>query len=358
MSDSDWYKQIKDVFVCSTIAMNIFVIIFQIPWIVYLIINISQREKILTRLKRNGYQLDDVSLVSRHRNKLLLYKYLLMCVIFELLVFVLNVFNSALGYIAIKERIQLNSNHLIEFAHFYVKYLLVLIEIIFAQCNLEMSNLTTLFVKDVYLRNSAHSGMRKKINRFVLRFLLVLGLGVSGVGLGIAYVICEVFLITQLVLYYRYSRQLYRALRMHYEDTKYEFGSTSVEARTVWRHMRHYKWCTIWYYIIVFCYVVVITIFELSFPLQFLNEASIKQILINNNITFTNTTVYQYLNIAPASVSIVFSLILLLSFLPIYTVYSMYYLCDKFLFVRVYKHRYHVNDNWEIESLVQPLMKK
>ena len=202
-----------------------------------------------------------------------------MSVTFEFLTIVLIVINSTIRCRAFKENIQFNSDNmaLLLFTYLYIKYLSGLIEVIFAQCSLEVLNLTTLFVKDVYLRNSAHSGMRKKINRFVLRFLLVLGLGVSGVGLGIAYVICEVFLITQLVLYYRYYRQLYRALRMHYEDTKYEFGSTSVEARTVWKHMRHYKWCTIWYFIIAFCYVVCITISELSLPLQFLNEESINK---------------------------------------------------------------------------------
>ena len=142
---------------------------------------------------------------------------------------------------------------------------------------------------------------------------------------------------------------------MHYEDTKYEFGSTSVEARTVWKHMRHYKWCTIWYFIIAFCYVVCITISELSLPLQFLNEESINKRLTNSNITFTNTRIYLYLNIA-TTVSITFNLIIWLSILPIYTVYSMYYPCDKFLFVSVYRHRYHVNDKWEIESLAQPLI--
>ena len=201
MSDRDLYKLTKDVIVYSTIAMNIIIIIIQIPWIVYLIINISQREKILTRLKRNGYQDDDVSLVSRHRNKLLLYKYLLMSVTFEFLTIILIVINSTIRCRAFKENIQFNTDNmaLLLFTYLYVKYLSGLIEVIFAQCSLEVLNLTTLFVKDVYLRNGAHSGMRKKINRFVLRFLLVLGLGVSGVGLGIAYVICEVFLITQLV---------------------------------------------------------------------------------------------------------------------------------------------------------------
>ena len=313
--------------------------IFQLPWIIYFILNIVQEKKVLSQLVRNGNQPEDLPLITKRRNKLLLYKYMLATTIFE----ASTVVFPLIDYIIVSfTDVELNCDHYYYIPYLYASYLADVIKILLYQCILEMLNLTTQFVKDVYLRNSARSVMRKKINRFVLRFLLVLGLGVSGVGLGIAYVICEVFLITQLVLYYRYSRQLYRALRMHYEDTKYEFGNRSVEARTIWRHMRHYKNTTIWFFIIAAILVWGVAVGELSLPYEFLESGCIQQLLTNHNLTFINSTVFQVTDDALSIVSLILYLTSFLALIPFYTVFSLYYLCNKFLFVKKYKYRYHV----------------
>ena len=347
----DRYGLTKDVLACAIIIVNIVIIFIQILWIIYFGIKIQQNEKIHNRLVHNGYQHDDTSLFSSHRNKLLLYRYLLINVTSEMLTLVLVSINTTIRSRPMEQIIDRAP-----YSYLYVKYVAGLIQIVFSLCILEMLNLTTLFVKDVYLRNSTHSGMRKKINRFIMRFLLLLALGVSGIGLGIACILCEVFLIIQLVLYYRYSRQLYRSLGMHYEDTKYEFGDTSIEARTALKHKKRYRWSAIWYFIVTVCIVVDITMLVATIPLQFMNEKFIEQRLTENNITFTHSDIYYDINIANVLVSSGLYFIITLMYLPIYVIFSMYYLCDRFLFVRIYRHRFHVNDKYEIESLVQPLI--
>ena len=243
------------------------------------------------------------------------------------------------------------------FAYLYAKYVIELLEMATLQCAIEMLNLTTLFVKDVYLRNNTHSGMRKKINGFIVRFLIVLGLGVSGIGLGIAYIVCEVFIIAQLVLYYRYSRQLYRSLGMYYQDVKYEFGETSIEARVAGKHKKCYKWSKIWLFVITICLVGCATMFVFTMPMQSLSERFIKQRLTENRITFQHSEIYNVINITIASVSTAFYQAISLLYLPIYTAFSLHYLCGKFLFRKKYRHRFHVNGRYDIESLAQPLIK-
>ena len=248
MSDT-LYSIVADAFIYTSIVLFVIVILIQIPWTIHFIARVVQERKAVSSLLRNRVQSDATGkLILKHKNQLILQKCFFTATLFELLMVLMVVVDYALG--GNKDLISFDCSQYYFVPFIFVKYFLELLDILLYQSILEVLNITTLFVKDVYLRNSAHSGMRKKINRFVLRFLLVLGLGVSGVGLGIAYVICEVFLITQLVLYYRYSRQLYRALRMHYEDTKYEFGSTSVEARAVLKQKKHYKYFTIWFFII------------------------------------------------------------------------------------------------------------
>ena len=328
---SDSYESTKDVLQYSAIILNILIIPVQMTWVILLLVNVSQKAKIVSRLVRNGYQHENINVFSSHKNKLLLYKYLLMNVVFELLITVQNVPNKIFRSSPIRgiaHNIQVDWQF---FAYLYAKYFSRLIEMVLLLCILEALNLTILFVKDVYLRNSTHSGMRKKINRFIMRFLLLLALGVSGIGLGIAYILCEVYLITQLVLYYRYSRQLYRSLGMHYEDTKYEFGDTSIEARTALKHKKHYKWWTIWLCIIAFCMVVLTTMLVITMPLQLLNEGFIEQRLIESNVAFIHSDIYYYIIIASELVFNGLGLIAVLTYLPIYVIFSMYYLCHKFL---------------------------
>ena len=344
------------VFYCIFIICSLVLNFVQIPWLIYFILNILQQRKFVSRLMRTGDHNDQANLITKNRNKLLLHKYLFTTVVLEWGTVVYILINYIVGISLSENKIYFNCMQYYYALHLYEKNVKILIEMILILCILETLNLTTLFVKDVYLRNSVHSVMRKKINRFVMRFLLVLGLGVSGVGLGIAYVLCEVFLITQLVLYYRYSRQLYRALRMQYEDTKYEFGRTSVEARTVWKHMRHYKYTTIWFFIIILTLVFGITVNEISLPYIFLDEECIQRIITNHNLTFTNSTIFRDIDIAISTVSSILYLICLLMLMPVYTAFSVYYLCDKFLFVRVYQHRYHVRYSQGYDNLVQSLV--
>ena len=354
------YSHVHELYVATRfvfLVCFVIVILVQLPWILYFIIKIVQGKLILKRIRKNQDQSDVVKgLALKHKNNFSLHKYLLTATIFELSTMVMSAVNYSLS--ATQHEFQFNCSYYYVLLFVYAKYTLELVNVLFFQSTLEVLNITTLFVKDVYLRNSAHSVMRKKINRFVLRFLLVLGLGVSGVGLGIAYVICEVFLITQLVLYYRYSRQLYRALRMHYEDTKYEFGSTSVEARTVLKQKKHYKYFTIWFYSILLTLVLSSIAFGISLPQRILGEDCILEFLTNNSTTLNNSTVYEDINFAVLIVSPLLYGVFIVLFIPVYTVYSMYYLCDKFLFVNRYSYRYHVRYSVGLEDLEHLLIEE
>ena len=345
-------NQLASAFLYSVIIFCIITIAIHIPWIIYFQVKIYQKKKIVSRIVRNGIKQEDLNLAFNHRNQLLLYRYLLMDVTFELLSMTSAIVSTFIrsGLITKITQYKMDNIDWQLFMYLYAKYVTGVVEMAFVLCTLEMLNLTTLFVKDVYLRNNTHSGMRKKINGFIVRFLIVLGLGVSGVGLGIAYIVCEVFIIAQLVLYYRYSRQLYRSLGMYYQDVKYEFGETSIEARVAGKHKKHYKLSAVWIFITAFCLVGCATMFVITIPVKFLNEKFIEQTIIHSEI-------YYFVDIATVSLSSAFYLTFWLLYLPIYTAFSLRYLCDKFLFVRVYRHRFHVNGKYEIESLVQPLIK-
>ena len=339
---------------CMIIICLLVLNLVQISWVIYFSINIFQQKKLIAALIRSGVRHDQASLLTKYRNKLLLHKYLLTTMIIEYLTTVCILIYYIIKAYLFENKVYFDCAQYYYVLNIYQRNVTILIEMVFILCTLEVLNLTTLFVKDVYLRNSTHSGMRKKINRFIMRFLLLLALGVSGIGLGIAYILCEVFLINKLVLYYRYSRQLYRSLGMHYEDTKYEFGDTSIEARTALKHKKRYKWSTIWLFIIFLSVVLGMSVNEINVPFNIIGEECIQQKITNHNLTFTNSTIFREIEITISIVTAAFYSLCLIMLIPIYIVFTMYYLCDKFLFVRVYQHIYHVSYSKGYGSLVNP----
>ena len=159
----DWYILTINVSLFVTVVFYSITILIQLSWIVYLVVNnIRQESRIVSRLVRNGFQYEDKNLATGRKNKLLLHKYLLMNLIFEMSIVVLLVINSIIRCIPITEEIsQFDMKQSIRYPLIcnYVNYISVFIEIVLIQCFLESLNLTTLFVKDVYLQNSTHNGM-------------------------------------------------------------------------------------------------------------------------------------------------------------------------------------------------------
>ena len=158
----DWYILTINVSLFVTVVFYSITILIQLSWIVYLVNNIRQESRIVSRLVRNGFQYEDKNLATGRKNKLLLHKYLLMNLIFEMSIVVLLVINSIIRCIPITEKIsQFDMKQSIRYPliYHYMNYISVFIEIVLIQCFLESLNLTTLFVKDVYLQNSTHNGM-------------------------------------------------------------------------------------------------------------------------------------------------------------------------------------------------------
>ena len=283
----DAYRIGTEAFLYTSIALFVTVILVQIPWTLYFITRVLQERKSVSSFRRKRVQSDATGrLILKHKNQLTLQKFFFTATLFELLMTLTIIFDYVLD--ANRSLISFNCSQYYFVPYLFVKYFFEFIDMVFLQCTIEVLNLTTLFVKDVYLRNNTHSGMKKKINGFIVRFLIVLGLGVSGVGLGIAYIVCEVFIIAQLVLYYRYSRQLYRSLGIHYDDTKYEFGIKSIEARTARKQKKHYKYFTIWLFIIINIMTLGVLGFTIYLPIIILEEECIQTILQSITLQFNS----------------------------------------------------------------------
>ncbi|KAI6654053.1 hypothetical protein LOD99_2900 [Oopsacas minuta] len=318
------------------------VVLVQLPWMLYFIIKLVQARKLLCSLVRIQDLSEEMkNLIVKQRNQLILYKYLLTATTFELLTVTMTGINFVIS--VNEDKFKFNCHQYYAIAYIYVKYVLDLLNIVFFQCTLEILNLTTVFAKDVYLHNNTTDCvMRKKVKWFIARTSIVLCLALSGIGIGIGYFLAEIILFTQLICYYRNSMILYKSLIILYEDTKYEFGSLSIEARLVLRYIRHFKWFTIWFFIIAVNILLCTTLFLISLPQNILGEKCILELITQQKYTRINSTIYAEVDFAIVLLESIFYAIFVILYLPVFLVYTLYYLCEKLLFVRAYKYRYHV----------------
>ena len=321
---------------CFTIVLSV-----HAPWTLYFIGKVILNKRRYIGLVRSQDQGDTVKrLTVKYKNELSLYKYLLTTTTFELLTALLTILSCILS--ANGRKIQFNCTEYYAVLYVYVKYLLELLAILMLVSALEALNLTTKFAKGIYICTNTNTALKKEKRRFLVRFVLIACLAVSGVGIGIGYVLVEIFLITQLVQYYKHSTELYRTLQIHYQDTKYEFGTTSMEATSVLKYKRHYKVFTTWCFFLALNGVICVTIFLFSLPQSIIGEDCILEFITIQKQPWMNSTAYKGVDLATLSLGTLFYAILVILYLPVFVLYTLYYLCDKLLFVKVYKYRYHI----------------
>ena len=229
----------------------------------------------------------------KYKNETSLYKYLLITTTCELLSVSLTIINFILS--ANGQIIQFGCSEYYAVLYVYVKYVLELLTILMIESALEALNLTTIFAKGIYIYTNTEPftqiqlQLKKKKKRFLVRFLVIVCLAVSGVGVGIGFILVEIFLIAQLKQYYTLSTELLRSLQIHYQDTKYEFGTSSVEATSVLRYKRHYKWFTTWCLLLALNAIVCVTVFLLSLPQKIIGEDCIVELITKQEQTWINS---------------------------------------------------------------------
>ena len=324
----------------------------QCPWILYFIAKITEMKKYVSKMEPQRYWTDsNREIFQQNQNRLYLYMYILSSTVFEtltlssIIISLLLIFNIPTFTFACKEY---------PFkVYLYIKYLILLISIILPQCTFELINITTKFVQNSFLRNKQSSGMRRKFCIFLTRISIVVVLGLTGIGLPFAFLLGELFIILSFVNYYRYSKELYRSLVIITQDTRYEYGHGSVEEKQAKRRMLHYKRFTIWFFIYSLVLVFISVDFVLWMP-QSLMEEKCSKIFFNNTIETSH--IYQYFKYTIELAGATLHATGISIFVPFYTVYSMYYLCDKFLFIRKYPHRYRVRYSIGIERIDEMLI--
>ena len=330
------------------IAFYSSLILVQIPWIAYFIVKAMQAKKNSTELRRNIDQSDTIKKLTRkHINNLQLYKHFLVMTIFEFLTYVTLIINYAF---TIGEP-TFNCSQYYYPLYLHLKYNLQFASVLFFQCTLAVLNLTTLFVKNVYLGRNAESEKQRKKTIFVIKLLPGLFLALSGVGILLGITSSLVFIIIEFIYYYKHSKQLYRVLTIIREDVKYEYGEGSFKEVSARKQRLHYKRFAIWFYVVASMLVIGIFLFLIILPQLILGEQCIVQVFSRHNLTFFNNTMYKDSEIGLQITSSVFYAAFALTFIPVYTIYSLYYLVDKFLYVRVFQPRYHVRYSVGVQDL-------
>ena len=226
--------------------------------------------------------------------------------------------------------------------YLYVKHLVFLVGFLAYESALEVLNLTTIFAKDTYIYSNTYTGMKKRKKRFIVKLVVIVCLAISGIGIVLGLALVEIFFITQVIQYYKLSTQLYRSLQMRYQDTKYEFGFSSSEAVNELSYIKHYKRVSISCFILGLNAIAFTVLYILSLPQNIIGEVCIYELFANQGYTWINSTAYTSIDNAILGLDGIFYAIFIFLYLPVFVLYTLYYLCDKLLFVRSYKHRYHV----------------
>ena len=328
------------------------VILVQVPWTFYFIGETIQSKRMHKALVKNQDQDDTVRrLKTKHRNQLTLNKHLLTIILLEQLTGILIIIRLILS--ANKYTIQFNCSEYYYVLYIYVKYGISLVGFLTYESALEVLNLTTIFVKDVLIYNYTNTGMEKRNKWFLVRFVVIACLAISGVGIVFGLILVEILFITQLIQYYKVSMQLYRSLKMRYQDVNYEFGISSSEAATELKYLTHYRRVAIWCFIIGLNAVAYTVLFLFSLPQSIIGEVCIYELIANQSYTWIHSTAYEVIDNGILSLDGIFYAIFVILYLPVFVVYTLYYHCDKLLFVRVYKHRYHIRYSVIDESMGQ-----
>ena len=333
------------------VSCYILIIAVEIPWIVYFFAKMIEMNKSVSDMdKRKDCESSNRQIYQQHKNKLRLYFYLFVVTISESL----TTFSILLTLLIIYDLLNpaLNCNEFYFLFYLYIKYNLLSLSVILPQCTIELINITSQYVNHIFLRNNSNVSLIQKINRFTFKQVLVVVLALSGIGLPLVFLICECLLIIGMVQYYKYSKQVYRSLTMIADDVLYEHGRGSLEAIQARKQLLHYKRFTIWFYIFSLILVFVSVDYVLWLPQSVMEEEcivpSVAQLVVSNVYQ-----VYKYTLLAIGTVLHVSGIIV---FLPLYTAYSLYYLCDKFLFTYRYPHRYKIRYSTNLGSLEDRLV--
>ena len=327
------------------ISIYFIVVFIQIPWQVYFIIKFFEARSRSAQLKRiddgsGGFQ----NLLQKYKNTKILYKYFIAATTFELLTILLTIFNNILTVTLPDFYLHCEEYYFI--LYLYASHLIGFLSIVCFMSTIEVLNLTTNFAINIFILNR-NGGKKQKVRIFIMKLILLVSLALSGIGMGIAYILVVVLLIRENIKYYQYSRELYRKLKKIYQDVKYEFGSTHIQTRSARMNLLHYKRFTLWFSMVVFVVMIVFILSIFSIPFRLVGTPCILETITRDKYNSTILDSIHYKGIMEGESILYTTLVVsfMILFIPFYTLYSLYYLCDKLLFVNVYPHRYHVGES-------------
>ena len=300
--------------------------------------------------RRDEWDSSNRQIYQRHKNKLRLYFYLFIVTISESLTTFSILFTLLIIFDLLNPK--LNCKELYFLFYFYVKYNLLSLSIILPQCTIDLINITSQYVNYIFLRNNSTVSLVHQINRFTFKLVLVVILALSGIGLPLTFIIGEAFLIIGMIQYYKNSKQVYRSLTMIADDLLCEYGRGSLEAIRARKQLLHYKRFTIWFFIFSLILVFLSVDFVLWLPQSVMEE----ECIVSNLVPIVGSSIYQIYKYTLWAIGGVIHITAIIVFLPLYTVYSMYYLCDKFLFTYKYPHRYKIRYSINSDNLEDRLV--
>ena len=338
------------------LSINLVVVFIQIPWLAYFLVKFLQARNRLAQLMRIDMSEGCQNLLQKYENTKILYKYFIAATTFELLTMSLTVFNIILNPNPLKDYLHCKEYYFI--MYLYGKYFIGFLSVLCLMSSIEVLNFTTKFATNVFILN-IKDGNENKIRIFIMKLVLLVMLALSGIGM-IAFILVEILLVKESIQYYQNSRELYKKLRMMYEDVKYEFGDTHINTRSARKNLLHYKRFTIWISVVVFLLVIASILFAFWTPFYLIGEPCVLETFTQYKYNSTSLDFIHYKDIKKGAAisSIIIRILIMISFIPFYTLYSLYYLCDKLLFVNVYPHIYHVGSSVGSDNINDLLIKK
>ena len=332
------------------ISVNLILFFVQVPWLVYFISQFLEARSRSASLMRIG----DINLLQKHKNTKKLYKYFIVATTFEFLTILLIIFNYIFDVKLL--RYTLNCEEYYFTLYLYVKYFIGFLSVLCLMGGIEVLNFTTKFALKIFILN--RNSEKQKTKKLIIKIVLLVSLALSGVGMIVAFILVEILLVKESIQYYQNSRELYKKLRIIYEDVKYEFGETHINTRSARMNSLHYKRFTLWFSTVVFVVMIASVFFVFRIPLNLFAEQCVLETITRYkyNSTILDSIHYNDILEGASILGKVIHVLFMILFIPLYIFYSLYYLCNKLLFVNVYPHRYQVGSAVEADDINALLM--
>ena len=344
----------------TAVILLTFQIVIQLPWVAFLCMKLRDVYKKKCKLEKVQYA-DELSDTHNHMKS---YKhefrrlgFFLAATICELLVGFLHLFGNILW--------KLIALYSPGNCHTLYKIIRVYIHVVIGNVLAAYFYTLTLIIMDILIRyhiqfyssNDTDFKLKIQVRRLIILSSIIIILSLSGVGVIPAYIINIVVL---LLIYYKLignTKRLYNVLKIKCEDLKYTNGENHFTTKEFIHSTIQFKRFKFWFMLCGFPLILYVLFGAfITLPLSFITEPC----LLENSFLKNNTLVYSSgFNI---TVTVFFYLVLsflictLVLFVPILSVYTLIYFCNKLLFSYRYHHRYHIDRSYSGNLVLRPLV--